>query len=306
MLLVLGLLPLACAWTHPGVFVGTQQLAFVKSQVAAGADPITAAYNKAIASPLAAKDYVPHGPPVGGTIECGSYSKPDHGCSEEDEDGAAAYLQAALFAITSDAQYAANSVAILNAYGTNLKRYNNSNAPLQSAWGASKWARAAELARYTPGFGWAEVDSATFAAMLRRVVLPHIINGSKANGNWELSMIEALFGIAVFTEDSALLLQAQLMWTQRVASYFYDTDLDGDKQPPFPPGRQGSTTWYNQVRAWRCSINEAMRIGAAVSTSPSKALKTSASRCHCNVLPTRQRTDCVQRINYRRSSGDVS
>ena len=170
------------AWVHPGVFVGTEQLATAAAAVAAGTQPVAAAFAEAVASLYAAKSYKPEGPPASGTIECGAYSMPDHGCGAEDRDGAAAFLQAVLFGLTSDAVYAANAVSILNAYGFRLKRYNNSNAPLQAAWGASKWTRAAELMRHLPGAGWAAADAAAFGAMLRGVVLPHIVNGSSANG----------------------------------------------------------------------------------------------------------------------------
>ncbi len=48
--------------------------------------------------------------------------------------------------------------------------------------------------------------------------VPLIYKGSPANGNWELTMLEAMAGIAVFTENSTLLDHANLFWTQRVPS----------------------------------------------------------------------------------------
>lgn len=75
----------------------------------------------------------------------GPYSKPNHGCKAEDSDAAAAYVQAILSYVTDNQRYADNAIAILNAYGHDLKGYTNANAPLQAAWGASKWLRPPKL-----------------------------------------------------------------------------------------------------------------------------------------------------------------
>jgi hypothetical protein len=262
------------SWKHPGVFVGADQLAFVKELVDSKTDPVYSAFTKAVASPYGSHSYVPLGPPVDGIIDCGSYSHPDLGCSEEDSDGAAAYLQLVLFSLTNDTRYSITALKILDGYGSGLKRYNNSNAPLQAAWGSSKWARAAELAAHLPGVNWPAASIAAFANMLRSAALPLIENGSDSNGNWELvrngwlialadlhirhplpqfslvllvraqSMIEGLIGIAVFTEDSALFERALQFWAQRLPAYFYDSSLDGDKPVPAPRGDPG---WYGQV-----------------------------------------------------------
>jgi hypothetical protein len=172
----------AASFAHPGVFLGAAQLAYARSQALAGAAPFAAALAKALASPLGAFSYAPAGPPASRVIECGSYSQPNHGCSAEDADGAAAFLQLVLYNITGDARHAGVATAILRAYARGLDGYNNSNAPLQAAWGLSKWARAAELAAHLPGVGWSAADGAAFVAMLKRAALPHVIDGSKSNG----------------------------------------------------------------------------------------------------------------------------
>jgi hypothetical protein len=136
--------------------VGAKQLDYVRIHL--GDEPFATAYQKALKSSIGSKSYTPKGPPASGTIECGSYSKPNHGCSDEDYDGAAAVLQLVLFALTKDTVYAKNAVAILDAYGHGLRNYNNSNAPLQAAWGASKWGRAAELAKHLPSVGTALLE----------------------------------------------------------------------------------------------------------------------------------------------------
>jgi hypothetical protein len=88
-----------------------------------------------------------------------------------------------------------------------------------------------------------------FADMLRNVYLPLIKNGSSSNGNWELSMIEAVINIGVFTDDRATFDKGVKMWRERVPAYFY---LESDGATPVPPPRGNKTGnaligfWYNQ------------------------------------------------------------
>lgn len=229
-------------FVHPGVFLGANQLAYARERALAGDEPFAAALAKALASSIGAVDYVPEGPPKSHVIECGSYSKPNYGCSAEDNDGAAAFLGLVLFGITGDVRHAAVAVAIMRAY-TVLEKYNNSNAPLQAAWGLSKWSRAAELAAYIPGTGWTTNDATAFNNMLARTSVPLVENGSKSNGNWELSMTESLFGFSVLTENATLFNRAVGFWRERVPAYFYNFAADGNKPRPAP---RGSPSWYGQ------------------------------------------------------------
>lgn len=164
--------------------MSSSQLDYMKEQIASGSGNVYDAFQKAKQSKYIYS--TPQGPPANGIIDCGSYSKPDYGCSDEDSDATAAYLQALLFALTNSTQYATAAIGLVNHYGSSLKQYTNSNAPLQSAWGGSKWHRAAELLRYTPGSGWSDSDAKTFADTMYRVALPLQIDGSPSNGNWEV------------------------------------------------------------------------------------------------------------------------
>jgi len=226
---------------HPGVLVSRQQLDFVKRQVKGKKEPIYSEFQKAVASQYAALDFKMQGPPETGIIECGPYSRPDHGCHAEDYDASAAYLQAVLWWISGDHRYADNSIRIMNTYSHKVTAYTLSNAPLQAAWAAEMWPRAAEIIRYSKA-GWKTEDVQAFTNMLTKVTLPLIRDGAPQNGNWELSMIEAMMGIAVFTNDRALLKHAEDMWHERVPAYFYNYKLDGDHARPLPRGA-GRTTW---------------------------------------------------------------
>lgn len=243
--LVAGVLSAAAhsqAMQHPGVLVSGAQLDFVKAQVAAKAEPFYSEYQKAVASDYGSLKYQLKGPPSSGVIECGPYSKPDNGCHAEDSDASAAYLQSVLWYITGDQRYADNAIRIVNAYGHGLRSYTNSNEPLQAAWSGEVWPRSAEILRHTKS-GWKHDDQVVFAKMLTTVILPRIYNGSGSNGNWELSMIDAMMGIAVFLDNHDLLKHAEDMWKERVPSYFYNYELDGAHPRPMP--RQSkNVSWY--------------------------------------------------------------
>lgn len=241
---VFGIAP-AQQMKHPGVLVSRDQLNFIRQQVKAKREPIYGEFEKAVASPYAALDYKPLGPPETGIIDCGPYSRPDHGCHAEDTDASAAYLQAVLWWITGDHRYAANSIRIMNTYAQELKGYTGRNTPLQAAWSSETFPRAAEIIRYSHA-GWKKEDIRDFSTLLTGVILPLIRNGDpRANGNWELSMIEGMMGIAVFTDNRALLDHAELMWEKRVSTYFYNAKLDGDH--PRPPDAGVRQSWYGQA-----------------------------------------------------------
>jgi len=229
------------AFQHPGVLISKTQLDFIKAQVSQKVDPIYSAYQKAVASSFASKTYKTKGPPPGGIIDCGSYSNPNIGCSDADDDGSAALLQAVLWYITGDNEYSKNSISIMNHYASNLKGHNNSNAPLQTGWDCQKWPAAGEIIRYSNA-GWSDSEITAYSNMLKNVNLPEIIDGSKSNGNWEISMIDGMIGIAVFSEDEDLYNHAVTFWKQRIPAYFY-YHTDGDHPVPAP---RGNPSWYGQ------------------------------------------------------------
>jgi hypothetical protein len=243
---------------HPGVLVSKAQLDFVKAQVNTKVEPIYTQYQRAAASPWGSLAYKVQGPYAGGIIQCGSHSKPSFGCKEVDHDATAAYVQALLWYITGDRTYAQNAINIMNTYSRTFKGYAGwtpglscpkpsecSNGPLQAAWDSEKWPRAAEIIRFSDA-GWADSDVQAFAGMLKKIYVPLIYNGSGSNGNWELSMIEGMMGIAVFTEDAKLFEHAQTFWRERIPAYFYYAPVDGNKPAPLPRGSV-KTTWNGQT-----------------------------------------------------------
>src|SRR4051812_7560487 len=119
--IILGVFTLSCSelqslaqtFKHPVVLVDQVQLDFIKSQVNAGIEPFASTFAKAKASKWGSLNYKVQGPPGSGIIECGSYSKPNHGCSLENDDSEAALTQALLWYITGNMTYANNAINIM-------------------------------------------------------------------------------------------------------------------------------------------------------------------------------------------------
>jgi hypothetical protein len=236
------------AFRHPGLLSGAAELAFLRARLEEGAQPW-----KEAADRLATSDYarLSRGPAPRPVVDCGPYSRPDHGCSEEKGDALAAYAQALLWSLTGRREHAVQAIAILDAWSGALRAHTGHNAPLQSAWAASVFTRAGELIAHG-GAGWSPAGQARFARLLREVYLPQVAPGSPTtNGNWELSMLEATMAMAVFLDDRALFQRAVDGWRRRVPAYFYQSS-DGPL-PRQPPGTDRFADraalihhWYDQ------------------------------------------------------------
>lgn len=230
-------------FVHPGVTVSKGQLDFTRSKVNAGAQPWKGAFDRMMASKYADLNRTPKPRAV---VECGSYSNPNYGCTDEREDAIAAYTQALAWYITRDERHAKKAIELMDAWSATIRDHTNSNAPLQTGWAGSSWPKAAEIIKHTYTGNWA--NSGRFATMLRNVYLPEIINGSNSNGNWELSMMEAAVGISVFLEDKASYDKAMGKFHTRTAAYVY-LSSDGDLPKTVPS--QNLNTREKIVNYWQ-------------------------------------------------------
>jgi hypothetical protein len=225
---------------HPGVLINRAQLDFIKSKVAAGAEPWKSAFEAAKASNLGALDYTPR--PID-TVICGPRSNPDIGCKDEQRDSEAAYAQALLWYITGNKTYAENAIKIMNAWSSTLTGgHKRENGPVQAAWCAEVWPRAAEIIRYSDA-GWSEADIVKFKNMLTTQYVPSLVDGSCENGNKELSMSEALINIGVFNDDRAIFDAGVKMWRGRAPAYIY---LTSDGPTPVKPEGCDMAIWGNK------------------------------------------------------------
>jgi len=228
----------AQTFIHPGVLLSHSQLDTIKARIAAQIQPQYGAYLKTVADPLASASYTPH---PWATVQCGSYNNPNYGCTDELQDAQAAYTQALLWYITGTTGYANKAIQIMNAWsGTLTGGHTDSNAPLQAAWGAQLWGRAAEIIRYTaytqnPDGSttplWSATNAAAFGQMLKTQYLPYLTNPLTdcRNTNWQTSSIEARANIAVYLEDGTLFNTAMTQWRTLLPASIY---LVGDSSQP--------------------------------------------------------------------------
>lgn len=227
-------------FAHPGVLVNRAQLDELKRRVAAGVEPQASAFEKLKASAWGVVEYTPH---PRETVECGSYSKPDLGCKNEQADSQAAYAQALLWYITGSAVYADNSIKIMNAWsGTLTGGHTNANGPVQASWTGDVWPRAAEIIRYSYK-KWPEAEIARFQNMLTTQYLPSLIHGTCENGNKELTMSEAIINIGVFNDNREVFDFGLKMWRGRAPAYIY---LKKDGPKPIEPVGCGTALWGNK------------------------------------------------------------
>lgn len=236
--------PMAPAnFTHPGVLVSQAQLDFVRGKVNSGAQPWTAAYNQMMSSSYASLSRTPTPYAV---VECGPYSNPNIGCTNERQDAIAAYTDALAWYVTRNAAYAQEAITIMDAWSATINGHTNSNAPLQTGWAGSSWSRAAELIRHTYTGGWP--NEPRFETMLRNVYLPEVITGSNSNGNWELVMMEAAVGISVFLDDKTDYDTAMSKYLLRVPAYVY---LSSDGSLPKTVPGSGLNTSSQIISYWQ-------------------------------------------------------
>jgi hypothetical protein len=234
----------AQSFKHPGILNNQQELDFIRQRIEAQVEPWTSAFKKVKSSRYAALAYKPQPHEI---VESGPYSRPDIGAGDEKNDAVAAYTHALLWQFTGDKTHAAKAIEILNAWSAQIKEHKGHNAPLQSSWVGSVFPRAAEILRYGDS-GWAPADIERFSKMLRVAYLPYIEEGRPDfNGNWELSMIEAMVSIGVFLDDDALFQKGIAMWRKRVPAYFY---LARDGELPLPPPLGTKTSNEALIRYW--------------------------------------------------------
>src|SRR5882757_6608633 len=250
----------AQTWTHPGIVVSQSQLDATRAAYQSGNSVINDQVNKAKNSSYGSLTYTVQGPWPGGINQCGANSNPNNGCQAADNDSNAAYVQALLWYMTGNQTYATNAINIMNKYSSTFRGYAGtnglscpsgtdcSNGPLQSGWDSEKWPRAAEIIRYGKtssgaGSGWSSASITAFSNMLKNIYQPVIQNGSGVNGNWDMSMIDGMMQIAVFTENSTLLSSARSFWKGRVPDLFYLNSVDGGNHAASP---LGTPSWFGQ------------------------------------------------------------
>lgn len=188
---------------HPGILLSTEQLQQIELKLKNQENPTYSAYLKILKSKLSALNYAAKAWP---TVECGNYSNPNYGCSDEINDAKAAYTHALLWGVTAKTEHALKAIQILNEWSSVLKgKHKNNNAALQASWAAQLWTRTAEIIRSTASDLWPLAEQKLFNLFLAQQYLPDILNmGTCHVMNWKVSRLEALLNIAIFSENQSL------------------------------------------------------------------------------------------------------
>jgi len=204
-------------FTHPGLLNSKAELDFVKAKIKSGAEPWTSSFNKMKYSNFGSLSWVPK--PLSVVNANGNDA------NVENEDATAAYTQALLWYFTDNEAYARKSVEILNAWSSTLTSHTSADLQKQlvAGWCGSVFPLAGEILRASyPKWTSSEINQ--LSSMLSKAFLPLLGNGNPTyNGNWELSMINALMCIGVFNDDSTTFERGVFFWRKRVPAYFYMT-----------------------------------------------------------------------------------
>ena len=255
--------PNPSGFVHPGVLVDGSELDEIRAHVAAGDQPwagvVDRMYGSASSTATAARptsyrfsslSYVPAPVRVIQASSSGNQSYLDaHGLREigdveHIDDARAAYTQALLWNATGNRAHADKAIEIMNAWSSTLteikfdqpRRVDNGgiiwvDGKLHAGWGASLFARSAEIIRYTDA-GWSNPDIARFEDMLRDVYLPLTIDGWSNGANWMMTLAEGTISIGVFTNDRATFNAGVAMWRDQAPTTIY---LPSDGARPLAP-----------------------------------------------------------------------
>ncbi len=220
----------AMKFIHPGLLNSRAELDFIKAKINVGAEPWSSLFDRLKNSGYGNLNWTAQ--PLAVVNADGKDA------SIENEDAKAAYAQALLWYFTGNDAYAKKSAEILDAWSAKLTNHVSGDLQrgVQAAWCGSVFPLAGEILRSSYP-QWTTNEIRQFSAMLNQAFLPLILPGNaRYNGNWELSMSDALLCIGVFNEDTAAFNRGVFLWRKRVPAYFYLT-TDG----PTPVRPYGTT-----------------------------------------------------------------
>ena len=209
---------------HPGLLNSRRELEFVRDRVQARQQPWASAYQRLSRRPEAQLDFAPR--PFE-EVSAAFDADLARGTEELVRSAHAAYAHALRWIVEQDPAHAKKAIAILNAWSSKLKEIHNGrvegagNHGLYSGWSGPVFVRAAEIIRYSYE-GWASEDRRHFRTMLLSVFLPNVQSSVVCTaGNWELSYVEAVLAIAIYTDDRALFEAGKRRLDRYLPMYLY-------------------------------------------------------------------------------------
>lgn len=181
---------------HPGIDQTAEDMAFMKKQVLAGAQPWKDAFERLKAATDLNSEIIPFT-----HVQRGPYGRPNIGGGELDRNANLAYNCALLWYITENDSYAKKAIEILNKWSPVLWDFDYNDAKLLAAWTGHVLCNTAELLKYTNS-GWQQKDIDSFTNMLMTVYYPLLrFYYPSANGNWDGAIIHSILAIAIFTDN---------------------------------------------------------------------------------------------------------
>jgi Domain of unknown function (DUF4979)/Alginate lyase len=183
-------------FTHPGILHSSADLLRIKNFVTTQFGQPYQSYLKLIASPRASSSYTMSGPYA-------TWSRVSPTKTGLENDCKAAYFNAHMWNITGNTAYRDKALQILNAYGSTSTSVASTDIELNGL-PAFLLINAAEIMRYTNS-GWTSTAINTFGTMMQNLFYPILQNFKPAaHGNWDAICMEALMGIAIFNNDTAM------------------------------------------------------------------------------------------------------
>ncbi|MDX3231646.1 alginate lyase family protein [Streptomyces sp. ME19-01-6] len=188
-------------FAHPGLLHSADDLARMKSAIAAKESPIYDGYLALAAHSRSQATYT-----VQNIGQITSWGRgPSNFMNQAVADSAAAYQNALIWSVTGEAAHADKARDILNAWSASLTAITGADGPLGAGLQAFKFVNAAELLRHTGYDGWDAADIARCEESFLRVWYPAVSEYMLyANGNWDLTALQTILAIGVFCEEPTL------------------------------------------------------------------------------------------------------
>ncbi len=201
---------------HPGAWSSCSELAFVKSKIAANAQPWT----QQLSNLLGQANNAPSGQNFNGTTQ--------NSCTQEgtmQTDSAICYNCALYWYLTGNTTYYTKAMNILANYAT-LQGLQSSGCysgqhQLDASWFGVLFANACELLRTSPS--WTAGNTTTYKAMFQTGFYPSLNTMCTGNGNIDLTQIDAMLSMAVFCDDQTEWNAAIARYQARMPAYYYSS-----------------------------------------------------------------------------------
>lgn len=196
-------------FVHPGIMHSASDLERIANYVKEGAEPAASSFILLSEDPKSSPDYRIQGPfPIISRADKYGFTKKP--C---EEDFNAAYYNSLMWTVTSDESHARKAMEIIRAYSEVLRKITPRDDPLCAGLQGFIIVNAAEIMRWTypedryPG-GWNSHDTEMVSTMFREAFIPVFTKfhntPAYTNGNWGLSVLKGMIGMAVFLDDERM------------------------------------------------------------------------------------------------------